>query len=131
MRTTETIAALLLTAVLCCAASGAPRVEVTSTTAGDLTILDASKSTGTLVWRIKGKHWLIDGGRIAVCRGDFIAAVAAVADGTADMVLLPDGADVPDGPPADDLTAKVRELAKGLPAGDRKKVAKIHSDLAA
>ncbi len=131
MRTADPIAALLISAVLCCAASGAPRVVVTSTQAGDLTIIDASRSTGSLVWQIKGQHWLIDGGRIAVCRGDFIAAVAAGADGQADLVLLPDGADIPDDPPADDLTARVRELAKRLPAGERAKVAKIHADLAA
>ena len=131
MRTTETIAALLLSVALCCAASGAPRVEVTSTTAGDLTILDASKSTGTLVWRIKGQHWLIDDGKIAVCRGDYIAAIAAVADGQLDLVLLPDGADIPDDPPpSGSLTERVRTLSLELPLDQRAKVAAVHADLA-
>ena len=130
MRTTETIVALLLAAVLCCAASGAPKVEVTKTKSG-LTIIDASQSTGKLTWSIRGEHEILFGGKVAVCRvTNFTGALVSVeADGTVAILLLPISADTP--PPADDLTGKVRELAKRLPAGERADVAKIHSDLAA
>ena len=130
MRTAKTIVAMLLSVALCCVASGAPKVVVMSTQVGDLMVIDASKSTGALVWRIEGTHWLIDGGKIAVCRGQFIIALAAVEGGQANLVLLSNLADIPDDP-ADDLTSKVRELSRTLPERERADVAKIHSDLAA
>lgn len=130
MRTTETIVALLLAAVLCCAASGAPNVEVTKTKSG-LTIIDASQSTRALTWSIRGEHEILFGGKVAVCRvANYTGAIAWVeADGKVSILLLPIA---DDGPPlpTDGLTARVRELARGLPAGERKKVAKIHADLA-
>lgn len=124
--------AVLIIALLASGASGAPRIIVTTTKAGDLTILDASKSTGgKLTWRIDGEHEIIFSGTVAVVRfANYTGALVSVSpDGTVAIVLLPVRGEQP--PPVDDLTAKVRELAKGLPADQRAKLAKIHRDLAA
>lgn len=125
------ILAAVLIGVTALASGAEPKVVVVTTkTEAGLVIYDARQSVGKLTWAISGEHSFILDGRVAVCANQHVAALAAMADGGVDLVLLSHGMHTPSPAPSS-LTALVSKLAVGLPEAERAKVASAHSTVAA